>query len=103
LLARRAALELGRERASMAFETLAPRRIAAQLRDVDHSALLGAFEPPYDAASRAEDRTFNLRLAASRLDGYVLLPGEEFAFNAAVGPRDEANGYRVAKVIAQGE
>jgi len=103
LLALREALELGRERASLAFETLAPRRIAAQLRDVDHSALLGAFETPYDAAARAEDRTFNLRLAASRLDGYVLLPGEEFSFNAVVGPREEANGYRVAKVIARGE
>ena len=103
LLALRQALELGRQRASLAFETLAPRRLAAQLRDVDHGALLGAFETPYDAAARAEDRTFNLRLAASRLDGYVVLPGEEFSFNAVVGPRDEANGYRVAKVIARGE
>jgi hypothetical protein len=37
------------------------------------------------------------------LDGTVLLPGEEFDFNEVVGPRDEANGYRVAPVIAQGE
>lgn len=103
LLALREALELGHERGALAFETLAPRRLAAQLRDIDHGALLGAFETPYDAAARAEDRTFNLRLAASRLDGYVLLPGEEFSFNAVVGPRDEANGYRVAKVIARGE
>jgi hypothetical protein len=44
-----------------------------------------------------------LRLAASKLDGTVLLPGEEFDFNAIVGPRDEANGYKVAPVIAQGE
>lgn len=103
LLALREALELGRQRAPLVFETLAPRRLAAQLRDIDHRALLGAFETPYDAAERAEDRTFNLRLAASRLDGYVLLPGEEFSFNAVVGPREEANGYRVAKVIARAE
>src|SRR5690606_9944049 len=31
------------------------------------------------------------------------MPGEEFDFNAVVGPRDEAHGYRVATVIAQGE
>ena len=103
LIAIREALELGRDGAALVFEALAPRRLAAQLNGVDASALLGFFETPYDAAARAEDRTFNLRLAASRLDGYVLLPGEEFAFNASVGPRDEANGYRVAKVIAQGE
>jgi hypothetical protein len=33
----------------------------------------------------------------------VLLPGEIFDFNGVVGPRDEANGYKVAPVIAQGE
>ncbi|MEO8182936.1 MAG: VanW family protein [Deltaproteobacteria bacterium] len=103
LLAIREALELGRDGALLVFEALAPRRVASQLGGIDASALLGFFETPYDAASRARDRTFNLRLAASRLDGYVLLPGEEFTFNASVGPRDEANGYRVAKVIAQGE
>jgi vancomycin resistance protein YoaR len=103
LLAIREALELGRDGSALVFEALPPRRVAAQLSGIDTGALLGSFETPYDAAARAEDRTFNLRLAASRLDGYVLLPGEEFAFNSVVGPRDEANGYRVAKVIAQGE
>jgi len=33
----------------------------------------------------------------------VLFPGQEFDFNATVGPRDEAHGYQVAKVIAEGE
>jgi len=31
------------------------------------------------------------------------LPGEVFDFNEVVGPRDEANGYKVAPVIAEGE
>ena len=31
------------------------------------------------------------------------MPGEVFDFNDVVGPRDEAHGYRVAPVIAQGE
>jgi hypothetical protein len=31
------------------------------------------------------------------------MPGETFDFNEVVGPRSEANGYRVAPVIAQGE
>src|SRR5690606_26048446 len=67
----------------------------------DH--VLSAFETSYDVSMRAEARTYNLRLAASKLDGTVLLPGETFDFNATVGPRDEANGYKVAPVIAQGE
>lgn len=97
------AVSLGEERAALAFEVLHPRRLAADLGQVEHGVVLGAFETPYDAAARAADRTFNLRLAASRLDGYVLMPGEVFDFNAVVGPRDEAAGYQVAKVIAAGE
>ena len=31
------------------------------------------------------------------------MPGEIFDFNEVVGPRDEANGYKVAPVIAEGE
>jgi hypothetical protein len=31
------------------------------------------------------------------------MPGQTFDFNGVVGPRDEAHGYRVAPVIAEGE
>jgi vancomycin resistance protein YoaR len=96
-------IENGSARTRLVFEERTPRRPASQLRPIEHGTLLGFFETPYDAAARAEDRTFNLRLAASKLDGYVLLPGEELDFNDVVGARDEANGYRVAKVIARGE
>jgi vancomycin resistance protein YoaR len=99
---RAAALE-GAERAELAFAKQPPLRLAAELNDIRHDALLGFFETPTDPAARAEDRTFNLRLAASRLDGYVLLPGQQFDFNLVVGPRDEAHGYRVAQMIAVGE
>ncbi len=97
------AVEAGAGSAPLSFEALLPRRAAAELADIRHDALLGVFETPYDASSRASDRTFNLKLAASKLDGYVLMPGDELDFNAVVGPRDEANGYRVAQVIAEGE
>jgi vancomycin resistance protein YoaR len=97
------ALRTGAESAPLAFEYQTPRRLATQLTDIRHDVLIGFFETPYDPAERARDRGFNLRLAASRLDGYVLFPGDELDFNAVVGPRDEANGYRVAPVIARGE
>jgi vancomycin resistance protein YoaR len=97
------ALERGDDAASLGFEARAPARVASELTDIRHDALLGFFETAYDSAARAMDRTFNLQLAASRLDGYVLVPGGEFDFNAVVGPRDEAHGYRVATRIADGE
>src|SRR5450432_3038320 len=70
---------------------------------VEFEEILGYFETHYDRSSKFQARSYNLRLAASKLDGHVLLPGEIFDFNDTVGPRDEANGYKVAKVIAEGE
>lgn len=65
--------------------------------------VLGFFETHYTTGLHYEDRVFNLRLAASKLNGKVLKPYEIFDFNEVVGPRDEENGYRLAKVIADGE
>lgn len=84
-------------------ETVAPKRRAAELGNVEFTHVLGSFETRYNQGERMRDRTYNLRQAASRLDGAVVLPGEVFDFNDVVGPRDEAHGYRVAPVIAQGE
>lgn len=98
-----AALRLGERKLAAQGEVVQPRVKADQLGNVTFDHVLGYFETRYSRAARHKARTYNLRLAASRLDGTVLLPGEEFDFNGVVGPRDEANGYRVAPVIAQGE
>jgi vancomycin resistance protein YoaR len=103
LAALEAALSAGKRGAKLAFVERRPRRIAKELAGVEFGQVLGFFETRYDRSQRQEARTFNLRLAASRLDGTVLLPGETFDFNSVVGPRDEANGYKVAPVIAEGE
>jgi hypothetical protein len=89
--------------AKLAFLERRPRRVAAELGNVQLDSVLGYFETNYDRSERVQARSYNLRLAASKLDGTVLLPGEVFDFNDVVGPRDEANGYKVAKVIAEGE
>lgn len=97
------ALQAGASTVDLVFERIDPQRTTEQLTGVRFDHVIAAFETPYDRSAKARARTFNLRLAASRLDGTVLLPGEEFDFNRVVGPRDEANGYKVAPVIAQGE
>lgn len=98
-----AALVSGRPRIEAKVETVPAARTAEQIRDVHPDEVLGYFETRYNADTKHEARSYNLRIAASKLDGYVLLPGETFDFNDVVGPRDEANGYRVAPVIAEGE
>jgi vancomycin resistance protein YoaR len=96
-----AALERGADVAALCFQSEPPRRHASDLAGVRHDVRLGAFESPLEPGAR--DRAFNLGLAASRLDGHVLTPRGVFDFNAALGPRDEAQGFRVARLAAAGE
>lgn len=103
LLELQRAVEGGSFRIEAAFVLEPAPRTKRELEKLRFDTVLGHFETRYSQADNAKDRTFNLRLAASRLDGTVLFPGETFDFNEVVGPRDEAHGYRVATVIADGE
>ena len=98
-----AAIGRGDRSAPLVFEPLRPKRLGKTLGNVRFDQVLGWFETQYNRGDKYQARTYNLRLAASKLDGYVLMPGEVFDFNEVVGPRDEANGYKVAPVIAEGE
>jgi vancomycin resistance protein YoaR len=98
-----AAFRDGKDVVDAAVEEVAPKLYAKNLGNVKFDHVLGYFETRYSTAAKSKERTYNLRLAASKLDGAVILPGETFDFNGTVGPRDEAHGYRVAPVIAQGE
>lgn len=49
------------------------------------------------------NRNTNVRLAAEKLNGTVLQPGEEFSFNQVVGERTEALGYKSAAAYSNGE
>lgn len=104
-LARLDAALLGRERDAVdaVLEPVPAARPASAIGDVQTGDVIGWFETKYARDLKHEARTFNLKLAASKLDGHVLMPGEVFDFNEVVGPRSEVNGYKVAPVIAQGE
>jgi vancomycin resistance protein YoaR len=97
------ALQEGKSAASAVFRTQQPRRRASELSQIRYDNVVAFFETPYDRSEKSQARSFNLRHAAEKLDGTVLLPGETFDFNATVGPRDEAHGFQVAQVIAEGE
>jgi vancomycin resistance protein YoaR len=49
------------------------------------------------------DRITNLKRAVQILNGTRIAPGAEFSFNAVVGQRTEARGFRPAPVIVGGE
>lgn len=49
---------------------------------------------PYDAA-----RDTNMITAASRINGYILQPGQMFSFSDTILPRKTANGYVYAETV----
>lgn len=63
--------------------------------------LLATFSTQYDASNKA--RTTNLSLAAGKIDGTVIMPGETFSYNKVVGERTIAAGYKEAKVYENGK
>lgn len=63
--------------------------------------LLGNFTTKYDASNTS--RTTNLNLAAAKVNGTILSPGEEFSYNKIVGERTIAAGYKEAKIYSAGQ
>ena len=49
------------------------------------------------------NRTTNLRLAANKINGTVVMPGETFSYNKVVGERTIAAGYKDAAIYVDGE
>lgn len=62
--------------------------------------LLGEFSTHY---VNNPSRTTNLKLAAKKINGTVLLPGETFSYNKVVGERTIAAGYKNAAIYQNGE
>lgn len=62
--------------------------------------LLSSFSTKYAASNK--NRTTNLILAANKVNGTVLLPGETFSYNKVVGARTISAGYKEAPIYVEG-
>jgi len=79
-----------------------PATITKQSLGIDDiSEVMGHYMTRFPVTDR--DRNFNLKLAASKINGTVLKPHEEWSFNGQVGERSEKEGYKIAHVITAGE
>ena len=63
--------------------------------------LLSTYSTKYSAGNTG--RTTNLQLAASKINGTVLMPGETFSYNQVVGARTIAAGYKEAPIYVSGQ
>lgn len=80
-------------------EVVKPRGTKEELSKVQD--LLGGYSTNYkdSKAGRCE----NISIAASKINGTVLYPGEEFSVGKAIGPLTGANGYKLAGAYENGQ
>ena len=82
------------------LKVLYPNVTTNMIGDEAFPDLLGSFSTNYVSNP---DRTTNLRLAANKINGTVLMPGEVFSYNLVVGERTIAAGYKNAAIYQNGE
>lgn len=71
-------------------------------RDLAHlEVVLGSYSTRYSAGK--VDRTHNLLLAVQAINKTVIMPGEVFSADRAIGPRIAARGFREAPIFQDGE
>ncbi len=78
-----------------------PAVTGEQLRSQLFHDLLGACLTKFP--NSGENRRTNLQLCASRINEYVLYPGETFSYNSVVGQRTEEAGFLPAPAYVNGD
>lgn len=66
----------------------------------EYTNVLSSYTTYFDPTNT--NRTTNLRIAMASIDNIILVPGEEFSYNKALGQRTYARGYRSAAVFTSG-
>lgn len=86
---------------SIPLKVLYPNVTTNMLGNEAFPNLLSSYYTTYSSSDR--DRTTNLILAASKINGTVVMPGETFSYNKTVGERTIAAGYKEAPIYVSGE
>ena len=94
-------LESSESECTIPLKTLVPDITTNMIGVEAFPDLIASFSTKYPTSNA--NRTTNLRLAANKINGYVLLPGETFSYNTVVGKRTIAAGYKEAAVYENGE
>lgn len=78
-----------------------PSITVASLGEDAFANKLASFTTNYDASN--VNRNNNLVLAAEKLNGTIVNPGEVFSYNKTIGQRTIAAGFKEAKAYANGD
>ncbi len=82
------------------IKVLKPRVTTEQVNNMGIKELVAEGSSIYTGS--IPNRVYNLALAASRIDGVLIKPGEVFSFDKSVGDVSTLTGYKQAYVIQNG-
>lgn len=89
------------ETVTIPLDIVWPEVTGEQLRNRLYHDLLGACLTKFP--NSGENRRSNLNLCASRINEYVLFPGDVFSYNEVVGARTEEGGFLPAPAYVNGD
>ncbi|MBR6034251.1 MAG: VanW family protein [Clostridia bacterium] len=90
-----------KEEYEIPLKFIAPAVTTSQIGTEAFPNLITKFSTRYDAG--LVNRSTNLKLASDKINGTVLMPGEEFSYNKVVGERTIAAGYKDAPIYSGGK
>lgn len=85
----------------MPVVTVEPKVTADSLRQAGIIVMQSIFSTRFNTGD--VKRSMNIKLAADKINGQILQPGQTFSFNETVGPRDKASGFQEAMELFDGE
>ena len=86
---------------SIPLKVLTPSVTTNEIGTEAFPDLLASFKTTF--STRNTNRSTNIRLAAEKINGSVIMPGEIFSYNQTVGRRTAAAGFKSAAVYSGGE
>jgi vancomycin resistance protein YoaR len=93
--------EIDSQTVDVAFDSSKPDYETSDVNDMGITELIGKGESNFRGS--ISSRIYNINLAANRLNGTLVAPGEIFSFNRAVGDISKLTGYKEAYVIQDGK
>lgn len=98
----RTAINAGEEPTlELKVEEFPPEQTSEDIEGLGIKAVVSEYSTTFDP--KQVDRSYNVHVAASALNGLLIKPGETISFNEIVGPRSSEAGYRKAPVIINNE
>ena len=83
---------------TVSYKVLNPKVYTDDLGEENFPDLLGKYQTTF--SNNGDGRASNIKLAVSKINGYVMNTGDVFSFNRVVGPRTYSAGFRDANVFS---